>query len=108
MAEKNESMDIDSEPNIKIKKEPMEEDTTEDESDPIVKEIPVFLSQTLAQNLLLFQYPVRPSNLPYDRTTTSVLDAKFKPEQQKVQLTLGINTCVLVVLLNRMSPCTLC
>ena len=92
MAEKDVSMDIDSEPNIKIKKEPMEEDTTEDESDPIVKEIPVFLSQTLAQNLLLFQYPVRPSNLPYDRTTTSVLDAKFKPEQQKVQLTLGINT----------------
>ena len=55
MASDSDSMDVDSVPNVKIKKEPMEEDTKEDESDPIVKEIPVFLSKTLAQNLLLFQ-----------------------------------------------------
>ena len=55
MASDSDSMDVDTVPNVKIKKEPMEEDTKEDESDPIVKEIPVFLSKTLAQNLLLFQ-----------------------------------------------------
>ena len=60
MASDSDSMDVDTVPNVKIKKEPMEEDTKEDESDPIVKEIPVFLSKTLAQNLLLFQ--VRISN----------------------------------------------
>ena len=55
MASDSDSMDVDTVPNVKIKKEPMEEDTKEDENDPIVKEIPVFLSKTLAQNLLLFQ-----------------------------------------------------
>ena len=60
MASDSDSMDVDTVPNVKIKKEPMEDDTKEDESDPIVKEIPVFLSKTLAQNLLLFQ--VRISN----------------------------------------------
>ena len=39
-----------------------------------------------------FQYPVRPCTLPYDPTTTSVMDARFKPNQQKVELTLGLNT----------------
>ena len=55
MASDSDSMDVDTVPNVKIKKEPMEEDTKQDENDPIVKEIPVFLSKTLAQNLLLFQ-----------------------------------------------------
>ena len=35
---------------------------------------------------------MRPCTLPYDQTTTTVMDAKFKPEQQKVELTLGLNT----------------
>ena len=45
-----------------IKKEPMEEDEESGEDDPIVKEIPVFLSKGLSKNLFLFQvmkqYPI--------------------------------------------------
>ena len=56
-----ESMEIDEE--IKIKQEP-KEDTMNDvktngenveDDDPVIKEIPVFLSKTLAKNLMLFQ-----------------------------------------------------
>lgn len=66
------------------------EDTTDD--DPIIKEIPVFLSKGLSKNLHLFQYPVRPCTLPYDPNTTLVMDSRMKPNQQKVELTLGLNS----------------
>ena len=43
---------------------------------------------------LFFQYPVRPCTLPYDPNTTLVMDSRMKPKQQKVELTLGLNsTC---------------
>ena len=38
------------------------------EDDPVVTEIPVFLSKGMQNdNLYLFQYPVRPANMPYSR-----------------------------------------
>ena len=41
---------------VTIKTEKMDEDAAhEEENDPIVKEIPVFLAKTLSQNLYLFQ-----------------------------------------------------
>lgn len=61
------------------------------EDDPVVSEIPVFLAKTLAQQLYLFQYPVRPCTLPNDPETTSVMDSRIKPNQQKVELTIGLN-----------------
>jgi len=61
------------------------------EDDPVVSEIPVFLAKTLAQQLYLFQYPVRPCTLPNDPETTSVMDSRIKPSQQKVELTIGLN-----------------
>ena len=39
-----------------------------------------------------FQYPVRPCTLPYDPNTTLVMDSRMKPKQQKVELTLGLNS----------------
>ena len=38
------------------------------DDDPVIAEIPVFLSKgTPNDNLYLFQYPVRPANMPYSR-----------------------------------------
>ncbi|XP_064644634.1 DNA-directed RNA polymerase III subunit RPC5-like isoform X1 [Lineus longissimus] len=50
----------------------------------------VFLSKTLAENLYLFQYPVRPATLPYDDVPH--LSARMKPKQQRVELELSVNT----------------
>ena len=81
--ESKETMEVDNEPVVKVKQEPMDQEESEDvpdlepkepepkskqvpmdsgdskraedDDDPVVKEIPVFLSKTLAENLLLFQ-----------------------------------------------------
>ncbi|XP_074653463.1 DNA-directed RNA polymerase III subunit RPC5-like [Tubulanus polymorphus] len=60
------------------------------DDDPVEHEIDVYLSSSLAENLYLFQYPVRPASLPYDNVPR--LAARIKPIQQKVELELGINT----------------
>ncbi|XP_043598395.1 DNA-directed RNA polymerase III subunit RPC5 isoform X2 [Bombus pyrosoma] len=62
----------------------------ENESDPVVKEIPVFLSKTLADKLFIFQYPVRPSGEGYDNTT--FLKTSIKPENQEVLIEVAIDT----------------
>ena len=54
----------------------------DEDDDPVVQEIDVFLSKQLAGNLLLLQYPVRPSHLTYD--DSHVLSAKYKPKQQQL------------------------
>ena len=59
------------------------------EDDPIVHEVDVYLSKQLAQQLYLFQYPVRPASMPYD--DISHLSARIKPEQQRVELELSVN-----------------
>ena len=38
-----------------------------EEADPVIGEIPVFLSKSDNDNLYLFQYPVRPACMPYPR-----------------------------------------
>ena len=53
-----------------------------EEEDPVVEEMGVFLSKQLAENLYLFQYPVRPSHMYYDDIPH--LSARIKPEQQTV------------------------
>jgi len=62
----------------------------EDENDPVVHEIPVYLAKSLAQQLYLLQYPVRPCRMSYD--TSTVLSAKVKPKQKKVEVTMALNT----------------
>lgn len=65
-------------------------DTMENESDPVVKEIPVFLSKTLADKLFIFQYPVRPAREGYDNAT--FLKTSIKPENQEVLIEVAIDT----------------
>lgn len=62
----------------------------DEEDDPVVAEVDVYLAQTLADNLYLFQYPVRPADLSYDNIPH--IGARIKPEQKKVEVELSINT----------------
>ncbi len=56
----------------------------ENEDDPIVHEIPVFLSQELSYNLHLLQYPLRPQNRPYS-DVGRLVSARFKPKLRKIE-----------------------
>ncbi|XP_067121880.1 LOW QUALITY PROTEIN: DNA-directed RNA polymerase III subunit RPC5 [Centruroides vittatus] len=60
-----------------------------EDDDPVVEEIDVYLSKSLADNLYLFQYPVRPSNMTYNDVED--IQARVKPKQQKVELELPLN-----------------
>lgn len=60
---------------------------TTNKDDPVVKEIPVFLSKRLEDQLYLFQYPLRP-------TTNKLLDVKkcfIKPTNETVKLEVQLN-----------------
>nr|XP_033770079.1 DNA-directed RNA polymerase III subunit RPC5 isoform X1 [Geotrypetes seraphini]XP_033770080.1 DNA-directed RNA polymerase III subunit RPC5 isoform X1 [Geotrypetes seraphini] len=61
-----------------------------EEDDPIIQEIDVFLAKGLAEKLYLFQYPIRPASMTYGDVTH--LSAKIKPKQQKVELEMAIDT----------------
>ncbi|XP_015237030.1 PREDICTED: DNA-directed RNA polymerase III subunit RPC5 [Cyprinodon variegatus] len=63
---------------------------TGDDDDPIIEEIDVYLSKSLADKLYLLQYPVRPSSMTYD--DVNHLSAKIKPKQQRLELEMAINT----------------
>jgi len=67
-----------------IKNEPIDPN----DEDPVVHEIPVYLSRGV--NCYLFQYPVRPASMPYDKA--DVVRAKFRPTNQQVELELKLNT----------------
>ncbi|KFW92675.1 DNA-directed RNA polymerase III subunit RPC5, partial [Phalacrocorax carbo] len=61
-----------------------------EEDDPIIQEIDVFLARSLLEKLYLFQYPIRPASMTYDDVTH--LSVKIKPKQQKVELEMAIDT----------------
>ncbi|XP_038065974.1 DNA-directed RNA polymerase III subunit RPC5-like isoform X2 [Patiria miniata] len=61
-----------------------------EDDDPVVDEVDVYLSKSLAENLYLFQYPVRPSGMPYD--DFEHLAARIKPKQKLVEIELGLET----------------
>ncbi|XP_038619570.1 DNA-directed RNA polymerase III subunit RPC5 [Tachyglossus aculeatus] len=61
-----------------------------EEDDPIIQEIDVYLAKSLAEKLYLFQYPVRPASMTYDDIPH--LSVKIKPKQQKVELEMAIDT----------------
>ncbi|XP_062507607.1 DNA-directed RNA polymerase III subunit RPC5-like [Corticium candelabrum] len=60
------------------------------DDDPVVREIDVYVSQTLKDNLYLLQYPVRPAHYSYNQSQH--LAARMKPKQQKLELEIGIET----------------
>lgn len=61
----------------------------EDEEDPIVEEIPVFLSKNLQDNLYLFQYPTK-TELP-NHDAAVVVNCCVKPLTQEVKVDFGLN-----------------
>lgn len=60
------------------------------EDEEVEKEIDVYLSKGLVDNLYLFQYPTRPWNMTYDEAIVSA--TRVKPQQQKVELELSLDT----------------
>ncbi|GJQ72361.1 hypothetical protein Trydic_g3446 [Trypoxylus dichotomus] len=69
----------------------MEQSTSthiEDEEDPVVKEIPIYLSKKLDEELYIFQYPLQPKFL---KNENDVKKAFFKPENQEVKLEVELN-----------------
>jgi len=56
--------------------------------DPVIHEIPVYLSKSL--NCYVLQYPVRPATMPYDNV--EVEDAQIRPVGQQLKLKLNLNT----------------
>ncbi|KAK8387061.1 hypothetical protein O3P69_018014 [Scylla paramamosain] len=60
------------------------------ESDPVVAEIPVYLSKTLLDKLYVLQYPVRPCSHSYDDAT--VLKTKIRPQSGHVEIEMGLRT----------------
>ncbi|CAF4823670.1 unnamed protein product [Pieris macdunnoughi] len=61
-----------------------------EEDDPVVQEIPVFLSQALTKNLYIYQYPVRPANR--DWSNAKVENVSIKPRNKLVRMEIGLDT----------------
>ncbi|KAL0118187.1 hypothetical protein PUN28_009095 [Cardiocondyla obscurior] len=64
-------------------------DTTEVDDDPIVKEIPVFLSKALADNLFIIQYP---AHVKDGCANSTISKTSIKPENQKIRLEVDVDT----------------
>ncbi|XP_058806428.1 DNA-directed RNA polymerase III subunit RPC5 [Phymastichus coffea] len=62
----------------------------DEDSDPVVKEIPVFLSKKLDNKLFIFQYPLKPAGDGYDNST--FIKTAIKPENQEVTIEVAIDT----------------
>ena len=75
-------MEVEEEPPVHTESE------AEADPDPVVTDIPVFLSK--AGSCYLYQYPVRPGHMTYDGS--QVIRARFRPLNQQAQLELAINT----------------
>ena len=73
---------------MEVEEKPPAQTDSEAEADPVVTDIPVFLSK--AGNCYLYQYPVRPGHMTYDGS--HVIKARFRPVNQQAQLELAINT----------------
>jgi DNA-directed RNA polymerase-3 subunit RPC5 len=57
-----------------------------DAEDEVIGEMPVFLSQDLASNLHLLQYPLRPMGRPYSQDLGQLLSVRVKPMQKKFEI----------------------
>ncbi|CAJ0651074.1 15067_t:CDS:2 [Entrophospora sp. SA101] len=61
------------------------------DSNDIVQEIPIFLSQQLSNNLYIVQHPVRPHNNPYTGINAPC-EARFKQDSVKLELDIPPNS----------------
>ncbi|EDW26297.1 GL24473 [Drosophila persimilis] len=62
----------------------------DEEEDPIVEEMPVFLSKTLHDSLYLFQYPTKTELPNHDESV--VINCCVKPFTQEVKVDFALNT----------------
>jgi len=60
----------------------------DDEDDPIVDEIPVYMSKGL--DCYLLQYPVRPASMTYDSAVVKKI--MFRPNNQQIEMHMAMNT----------------
>jgi len=60
----------------------------EDEDDPVVEEIPVYMAKGL--DCYLLQYPVRPASMPYDSAVMEKI--MFRPNNQQIEMHMALNT----------------
>lgn len=60
------------------------------DADPLVAEIPVYLAKTLADQLYVLQYPVRPHSHNYDEST--ILKTTIRPQSGQIEMELGLRT----------------
>ncbi|XP_022917040.1 DNA-directed RNA polymerase III subunit RPC5 [Onthophagus taurus] len=58
------------------------------DDDPVVKEIPIFLSKRLENSLYVFQYPLQPKNRGFNQ---SISKAYIRPDNQEVKLDVDLN-----------------
>ncbi|KAI8868279.1 hypothetical protein GQ42DRAFT_125486 [Ramicandelaber brevisporus] len=58
---------------------------------PVVREIPVYLSNTLTQHLRLFQFPVRESHLVFDPSSRPAV-VRAKPKSKMFELDIPLDT----------------
>eukprot|EP01134_Creolimax_fragrantissima_P004263 CFRG4263T1 len=64
----------------------------DDSDDPVVDEMDVLLSQSLAENMYIFQYPLRGEIAgPIDAANQDI-SCRMKPKQEKVELTIMLDT----------------
>jgi DNA-directed RNA polymerase-3 subunit RPC5 len=64
----------------------------ESDEDPVVREYDVFMTSELAQNLYLFQYPVRSNTKPYTKAQNACpVDARWKTKAGLVEVDVPVN-----------------
>ncbi|XP_075231012.1 RNA polymerase III subunit E isoform X2 [Lycorma delicatula] len=63
---------------------------SEDDGDPVIEEVPVYLSHDLADHLFIYQYPVRPANNSFDNA--NIIKCSIKPEHQEVSMEFAMDT----------------
>lgn len=61
----------------------------DDSDDEVLHEIDVYLSKTLANNIYVLQYPIRPVERPYDEA--KYLCARIKPQDKKLEIEMELN-----------------
>nr|CAG4650220.1 EOG090X07NA [Sida crystallina] len=62
----------------------------EKEDDPVVQEMPIYLSKGLLEKLYVFQYPLRSVSVPCEKT--KILSSRIKPKLQEIELEVEVPT----------------
>ncbi|XP_034243613.1 DNA-directed RNA polymerase III subunit RPC5 [Thrips palmi] len=61
-----------------------------EDEDEVIQEIPVYVSQTLAKQLFIYQYPTRPASS--SGAENIIVKSSIKPQLQEVELEMSIDT----------------